>query len=142
MPRTSGTLPGEGKEIDASQLSSVIVFKTTLGTQVVAIEDIICCIAAGKNALLHCAGEEKPIPVFHSLSDIAKRLEAYPQFVGCHRSTLLNLAHCKAWRHALKEAVALVNLSARVAEFTVSRTRKETFLQRWEEYFCKKRPQK
>jgi DNA-binding LytR/AlgR family response regulator len=63
--------------------------------------------------------------------------------VSCHRSTLLNVAHCKAWRHALKEAIALVNLGGeRVEEFIVSRTRKETFLQRWEEYFCKKRLQK
>lgn len=132
-----------GGETEHPQLSSAIVFKTALGAQAVAIGDIVYCIAAGKNALLHRANEEKPIPVFHSLSDIAKRLEAYPQFVFCHRSTLLNVAHCKAWRHALKEAIALVTLGgARVEEFIVSRTRKKIFLQRWEEYFAQKRPQR
>lgn len=135
-PRTSGTAPGGDKESAVAELSPVIVIKTMLGMQAVAIEDIVCCIAAGKNALLHCTNEDKPLPVFHSLSDIAKRLEEYPQFVGCHRSTLLNLAHCKSWRHDLKEAVALVHVGKTVKEVSVSRTCKETFIRRWDDYFC------
>lgn len=73
--------------------------------------------AVGKEAVLHhrvrgvSSGAEKVICaiVLHSLSAIEERLSTHPDIVRCHRSVLVNLAHCLRWQHNGKKALVMLD---------------------------------
>jgi DNA-binding LytR/AlgR family response regulator len=111
-----------------------VVLATALGVEVFAVERIVWCNAAGKNATICCAGETAPKVVYHALAEICQRFGDYPQFVRCHRSRLVNMAYCKSWRHSDKNALVRVVHGETTEEITVTQTYKADFVRRWEEY--------
>jgi DNA-binding LytR/AlgR family response regulator len=96
---------------------------------------LLCGIGAEeKYAFVLSVGNAKLLLVYHSLTEIDERLGEYAQFVRCHRSRLVNMAYCKSWKHAEKEAIVRVVYGETSKEITVSRTYKADFVRRWEEF--------
>jgi hypothetical protein len=84
-------------------------FKTPKGALSLALSDIVTCKALGKNTALRYRSEQhcmRDVVVFHLLGEVEERLgmtdmnctEAQSVFVRCHRSVLVNLRHCSAWK--------------------------------------------
>jgi DNA-binding LytR/AlgR family response regulator len=131
----SDTIPGEGERTTSeAQPAQNLVLTTPLGMEVFAVERIVWCNTEGKNATVCCVGETMPKLVFHALAEICQRFGDDPQFVRCHRSRLVNMAYCKSWKHAEKEAIVRVVYGEKTEEITVSRTYKADFVRRWEEF--------
>jgi hypothetical protein len=148
-PRTSGTVPG-GEDnsmiiagANSTPKNGMLSFKTATGIVTLALTDIICCRTLGKNTLLRHRSEQNRIVetvVFHLLADIEEHFAAYsapptPQFVRCHRSTVVSLAYCRGWQPI--DCGLAVQMCEEMCEegITVSRRRSKAFVEAFTRFY-------
>ncbi|TAE27373.1 MAG: LytTR family transcriptional regulator [Candidatus Kapaibacterium sp.] len=84
--------------------------------------------------MLHTTKDAKPRLLFHALAEIEERLRNDHRFTRCSRSTILNLHHCKGWKHAQKDALVLCEIAGKEQEYSISRTYKAAFVRAWTEF--------
>lgn len=111
----------------------ILEFRTVKGVEKFAASSILLFASAGKYSYLFTANEEKPLIIFHALNEVENFLKDL-YFERCSRYHVVNLTHCKSFRHKKKDGIAVIGIGEKRWEVNITRTYKASFIRRLSEY--------
>jgi DNA-binding LytR/AlgR family response regulator len=127
-------LRGQGSEATQQPATMPTMFTVKAGNAVhhIASNDVLYCKAQEHFTLLHRTGS-RPLLSNEPMSVWAERLQGQG-FIRIHRSFLVNLHHCSAFKHQGAEGIMVLTDEA-ATELPVSRRQKSFALQALQSWF-------